>query len=170
MSLVQELGLRKPIFLLPHEVLLNIYYTASYVKKEADDFFRSFGLTDVQFNVLMLLQHQSDSESGLSQAQISDMMLVNRANITTLIDRMEKAGLVCRTAAAGDRRCNIIVMTDKARLLMQQVEPLYAHRIQEIMAGFDDHQQQQIIRNMETIRGNVKEALLTAPASLSISS
>ncbi|HPY78134.1 MAG TPA: hypothetical protein PLQ45_09845, partial [Anaerohalosphaeraceae bacterium] len=91
------------------------------------------------------------------------------ANITTLIDRMEKASLVRRTAAAGDRRRNIIVMTDKARLLMEQVEPLYARKIQEIMAGFDDHQQQQIIRNMETIRGNVKEALLTAPASLSIS-
>ncbi len=157
MSLVQELRLRKPIYLLPHEVLLNIYYTAAYVKKEADDFMRSFGLTDVQFNVLMLLQHQCGSEAGLSQAQISEMMLVNRANITTLIDRMEKSGLVERTAAAGDRRYNIIVMTEKARELMGQVEPLYGQRIQEIMAGFDEKQQKELIKEMETIRQSVKK-------------
>ena len=90
MALEQELGLRKPIKLLAHRALLNIYYTASCLKKRADEFFRGFGLTDVQFNVMMLLQYQSGPEGGLSQAQLSDMMLVNRANVTSLIDRMER--------------------------------------------------------------------------------
>ena len=114
MTLKTELGLKRPIAHMSHEAVLNIYYTATSLKKRATEFFRPFGLTDVQFNVLMLLLHQSGEEGGLSQASISDMMLVNRANITSLIDRMEKADLVNRTAA-DDRRYNIIKISKSLR-------------------------------------------------------
>ena len=100
MSLKEELKLKKGFDIVEHEALLNIYYTASLLKKRADVFFKTFGLTDVQFNVMMLLHYHSGTQDGLSQAQLSDMMLVNRANITTLIDRMEKASLVMRTSAS----------------------------------------------------------------------
>jgi len=71
MSLERGLGLTKPIALPAHEALLNIYYTASCLKKRAGEFFRPFGLTDVQFNLMMLLKRQSASKEGLSQAQLS---------------------------------------------------------------------------------------------------
>ena len=74
MTLESELGLKRPIKISAHRALLNIYYTASCLKKYADDFFRPLGLTDVQFNVLMLLGYQSGTEGGLSQAQISDIL------------------------------------------------------------------------------------------------
>jgi DNA-binding MarR family transcriptional regulator len=155
MALEQELGLRKPIKLLAHRALLNIYFTTSCLKKRADEFFRGFGLTDVQFNVMMLLQYQGGPEGGLSQAELSDMMLVNRANITSLIDRMEKAGLVVRTAAAGDRRYNIVKMTSRARKLFAKVEPLYARQVQQIMAVSKQAEQKTLIAMLGRIRGEL---------------
>jgi len=155
MSLQDELGLRKPIALLPHEAVLNIYYTASCLKKRADEFFRTFGLTDVQFNVMMLLHHQSGPEEGLSQAQLSDMMLVNRANTTALIDRMEKSGLVVRTAAPDDRRYNIVKLTSRGKKLFARVEPLYAKQFQEIMSALKESEQKVLIRILESIRSKL---------------
>ena len=152
MSLEHELGLSKPIALLAHEALLNIYYTASCLKKQAGEFFRSFGLTDVQFNTLMLLHHQSGPEGGLSQAQLSDMMLVNRANTTALIDRMEKANLVVRTAAASDRRYNIVKLTAHGKKLLAEVEPLYAEEVKKIMAALKEAEQKKLITMLEKIR------------------
>jgi DNA-binding MarR family transcriptional regulator len=157
MALEQELGLRKPIKLLAHRALLNIYYTASCLKKRADEFFRGFGLTDVQFNVMMLLHYQSGAEGGLSQAQLSDMMLVNRANVTSLIDRMEKAQLVVRTASPGDRRYNIVKMTSRGRRLFGKVEPLYAKQVQQIMAVFKEGEQKRLIGMLGRIRGELAE-------------
>ena len=157
MALEQELGLRKPIKLLAHRALLNIYYTASCLKKRADEFFRGFGLTDVQFNVMMLLQYQSGPEGGLSQAELSDMMLVNRANVTSLIDRMEKAQLVVRTASPGDRRYNIVKMTSRGRRLFGKVEPLYARQVQQIMAVFKSGEQKTLIGMLGRIRGELAE-------------
>ncbi len=155
MSLECELGLRKPISLMSHKALLNVYYTASRLRKKASDFFLPFGLTDVQFNLMMLLQHQGGLEGGLSQAQLSKMMLVNRANITTLIDRMEKADLVARTPSPSDRRFNIIKLTNRGKKLLTQVEPLYIKEVKEVMAALKEKEQKNMIEMLEKIRNNV---------------
>jgi DNA-binding MarR family transcriptional regulator len=156
MSLGQELRLRKPIKALEHEAALSIYYTASQIKKRADEFFREFGLTDVQFNVLMLLEYQSGASGGLTQAEIGDMMLVNRANVTSLVDRMEKQGLVVRTAAVGDRRSNVIKMTADGKKLFTKVEPLYARQVKKIMSAIDSAGQRKLI----SLLGSVRSGLL----------
>lgn len=157
MSLVKELGLKKPVKLLAHEALLSTYFTASCLRKKAGHFLQPFGLTDVQFNLMMLLQHQTGPERGLAQSQLSDMMLVNRANITSLIDRMEKAGLVTRTASPSDRRSNIIVLTSYGRKLLSKIEPLYAKEVKRIMDVLIEDNQKQLIKMLEKIRTNIPE-------------
>jgi DNA-binding MarR family transcriptional regulator len=152
MGLKEELGLKTDFTSPAHEALLNIYYTASIMKKRADDFFGQFGLTDVQFNMLNLLYYESGKEGGLSQAQISDMMLVNRANITSLVDRMEKAELVSRTAHANDRRYNIIKLTSKGKNLFAKVEPHYLKQIKEAMAPLDAAELKRLAVMLEKVR------------------
>ncbi len=162
-SLEEEIGFLKPINLPPHKALLSIYHTANRLRRKAGEFLRPFGLTDVQFNLLMLLQHQSDSGGGLSQAHISSMMLVNRADITSLVDRMEKANLVARTAAPSDRRCNIILLTDRGRQLLAQIEPLYVKEVRRIMAGLSDKEQTKMMQALEKVRASIyKEDSLNA--------
>jgi len=155
MVLENEIGFKRGIKTLEHEALLNIYYTSSKIKKKASEFFHQFGLTDVQFNVLMLLEHQSVSDGGLSQSQLSDMMLVNRANITALIDRMEKVQLVMRTDAKGDRRSNIVKMTNKGKKIFDKVELLYIKQVKQLMSVLSIDEQRKIISALEKIRNGL---------------
>lgn len=155
MSLQVELNFNKPVALLAHEALLNTYYTASRLRKQAGEFLRPFGLTDVQFNLMMLLRHQSGQAEGLSQAQISDMMLVNRANITSLVDRMERAGLVVRNSMPEDRRYNIVKLTEKGKRLLEKIEPLYKSEVERIMAALVKTDQKKLILMLEKIRDNI---------------
>ena len=157
MPLDVELGLRKPVSLLAHEALLSTYFTASCLRKKAGNFLQPFGLTDVQFNLMMLLQHQSGSSDGLAQAQLSNMMLVNRANITSLIDRMEKADLVARTSVPTDRRYNIIVLTAHGKRLLSRIEPLYAQEVKNIMNVLAEADQKRLIGMLEKIRSNISD-------------
>jgi DNA-binding MarR family transcriptional regulator len=138
------------------------------MKKRADDFFGQFGLTDVQFNMLNLLYYESGStssprggkahstssgqEGGLSQAQISDMMLVNRANITSLVDRMEKAELVTRNAHANDRRYNIIKLTSKGKNLYTKVEPHYFEQVKKAISPLAAAELQKLTTTLEKVR------------------
>jgi len=157
MSLKEELKFKKGFEMAEHEALLNIYYTTTSLKKRADVFFKTFGLTDVQFNVLMLLTYQGLSD-GLSQAQLSDMMLVNRANITTLIDRMEKASLVERTSDSADRRTNIIRLTAKGKKVFEKAEPFYLEQVKQAMAGFNPAEQKKLITVLEKVRANINKS------------
>ncbi|MGA2916082.1 MAG: MarR family transcriptional regulator [Sedimentisphaerales bacterium] len=156
MALKEELKLKKGFSIVEHETALNVYFTAACLKKRADVFFRTFGLTDVQFNVMMLLVYQTGPEGGLSQAQLSDMMLVNRANVTTLIDRMEKAGLVVRTSDSADRRTNIIKLTAKGKNLYTKAEPDYDQQIKKMMAGLNQSEQKKLISTLEKVRADLK--------------
>ena len=157
MTLSQELGLKRAITPLAKEAMLNIYYTASCLKKKADEFFREFALSDVQFNVMLLLAHQAGGGDGLSQGRISEMMLVNRANITSLIDRMEKAELVKRTAAPNDRRYNIVKLTAKGKKLFTKVEPLYAKQVKDIMTVLKQTEQKGLIKMLGKLRSKLSK-------------
>jgi DNA-binding MarR family transcriptional regulator len=157
MSLETELGFTKPIQLLAHEALMSTYHTAACLRKKASEFLAPFGVTDVQFNLMMLLRHQSGPEGGLKQSSISRMMLVNRANITSLIDRMEKADLVVRTNIADDRRCHLVQLTEHGLALMDRIEPLYAREVERIMAVVNQSTQRQLIDMLDKIRARARE-------------
>jgi DNA-binding MarR family transcriptional regulator len=154
-SLQDELHLKKPISLLAHEALLSTYYSASQLRKKAGEFLRPFGLTDVQFNLMMLLRHQRGNKKGLNQAQLSNMMLVNRANITAIIDRMEKAGLVVRAPMPSDRRYNLVKLTVRGEKLLDEIEPLYAEEVERIMSVLVKADQKKLIMMLEKIRSNI---------------
>ena len=156
MALKQELGLKQGFKEPAHEALLNVYYTASMMKKRADVFFSKFGLTDVQFNLLTLLYFQSGNQGGLSQAQISDMMLVNRANITSLVDRMEKSGLVKRDAHSNDRRFNIVKLTTKGKTLFEKVEPIYIEQVRRVMSPVSRTRMNLLMKILEEVRGTLR--------------
>lgn len=155
MALFEELGLRTGISNPEHEAILNIYFTAALIRKKADRFFRQFGISDVQFNVLNLLKYQAGEDGGLSQADLSRMLLVNRANITSLIDRMERDELVLRENDPEDRRTNIIRLTKKGRTLLEKIEEPYLEEIRKIMKPLSRKEMKILNGHMENIRKQV---------------
>ncbi|HRK34521.1 MAG TPA: MarR family transcriptional regulator [Candidatus Hydrogenedentes bacterium] len=161
MSLKEELGLRNDFKVRAHEALLHIYFTAAKGQKKADEFFRAHGLTDVQFNVMMLLLNQSGESGGLTQVELSRMMLVNRANITTLIDRMEKSRLVVRVADPGDRRYNVVKITPHGEKLFRKAAAVYHEKVGAIMSALKEPEQ----RMLMSLLTRVREKMDTIPIS-----
>lgn len=156
MTLQKELNLTHPFALCAHEAVLNIYYTGSCLKKRVDQILATVGLTDVQFNLMMLLKYQTAENRGLSQSALSVMMLVNRANITALVDRMERAALVVRSPSELDRRRNVVRLTPHGEALLDQIEPLYGSEVNRIMSVLSGSGQRHLIATLECVRGNIR--------------
>jgi len=150
MSLKDELKLRKGFENIRHEAVISIYHTASKLKHRADAIFNEFELTDVQYNLLALILEQS--ENGLSQKELSEMMLVNRANITTLIDRMEKKGLVKRCEILGDRRKKLIKATKKGGKTYIDSDKKYVNGIKELTSNLNNDELNNLINLLGKIR------------------
>ncbi len=151
MSLQRELGLNKPFRNHAHETLLNIVLTGTLLMKEARNVLQPYGLTEAQFNILMLLKHQCKN-GRTNQTELGRMLLVNRSNVTGLIDRMEQAGLVRRIPDAVDRRVHQIEMTDAGRATLESCEQLYYRRIEDVMAKLSPERRDRLIEELESLR------------------
>jgi MarR family 2-MHQ and catechol resistance regulon transcriptional repressor len=105
--------------------------TAESLWNASHAFFARWELSPSQFNVLNLLRGASE---GMSQIEISRQLIMHRSNVTGLIDRLEKRGLLQRFPLAGDRRAYRVVLTPTARDLLAQILPEY-HRLAERVWG-----------------------------------
>lgn len=155
MGLSEELKLKSQIPSLSEETVLSIYHTGSMIKKSWREIFRHYGITDVQFNVLSLLHLHPNADGGLTQAELSEMMLVNRANITPLIDRMEKAELVRRAPVPGDRRYHSIQLLPKGSALLKQVLQVYKTHYLAVLRGFEQEDLAEMVGILDRVRGNI---------------
>ena len=157
MNLKQELGLDLAIKTIEHECMLNIVYTGTMINKSACRYFSRYGITETQFNVLMLLKYALSD--GLSQVALSKRLIVNKADMTGIIDRLEKKQLVERFADKNDRRINFIKITNKGREMLLKVEKIYFEEVHRLLTGCSKTEIKAIIHGLERIRGNLRESL-----------
>ena len=63
---------------------------------------------------------------GLSQVELAQRMMVEKASLTSVLQAMEKSGLILRTRNADDHRKVNIFLTAAGRRLKEKVLPLGA--------------------------------------------
>lgn len=112
--------------------------------------FARYGLSAPKFNVLIQLYMAGDR--GLTQSELGKKMLVSRANITGLIDRLEKDGLVERGDDPSDKRAFRVVLTGRASALMNTFLPLHNEYIYRAVLSLDTGEKETLIRLLEKLR------------------
>jgi DNA-binding MarR family transcriptional regulator len=150
MKLEKELKLKQPLASVNHEALLSLVRTSTLMQKLSNRFFSKFQLTDVQFNILMILKEFGDE--GLSQQELSEHLVVGKSNVVGLVDRLEKAGYVRRTSHPSDRRFNQIVLAPKGSKVEQRIEKHYFREVDRMINVLSDDEKQALIHAMEKIR------------------
>lgn len=91
-----------------------------------------YGITSPQ---LMVLKMVVGAEVPLSAIEISRSLNVSPANITGMIDRLEKMGLVERSRKEGDRRTFNLIPTEKGIELGQKTSHLIEEKLIKGLKG-----------------------------------
>ncbi len=96
-----------------------VYRTSLEIKACLQRRFRDKGydITPEQWSILARLWE----EEGLTQKQIADRTYKDKANITRLVDVLEKRGLLERRADPADRRRYYIHLTESGRGLKEKL-------------------------------------------------
>ncbi len=80
---------------------------------------RKSGLTESQFGVLEALHHLGP----LCQRELAEKVLKSAGNMTTVIDNLERRGLVERERKSDDRRVVTVHLTDSGERLIREAFP-----------------------------------------------
>lgn len=103
---------------------------------------RVHGITESQFAVLEALHHLGP----LSQGQLCGKILRSGSNVTTVVDNLERDGLVRRERDATDRRVQIVSITAEGEALISEVMPTHVDRIATGLAALTDDEQRELAR------------------------
>jgi DNA-binding MarR family transcriptional regulator len=117
----REIKQTTPIGSLEEEAYLNVQRTANALSDEIDDLLRAHQLTAPQYNVLRILRGAGDK--GLTASEIGERMITRDPDVTRLVDRLEKRGLVERWRCTEDRR---VVWTRVSPAGLDAIQPLDA--------------------------------------------
>ena len=132
---------------LSYEALLALVKLAGVLRKTGDSFFREFGLSQSQFNVLMVLQYQRPE--GCSQIDLCQHLLVRPANMTALVRRLESSGWIERTPNPADDRAWVVQITRSGRQLVKKIEPSYYAKVDRVLGGQSDAELKRFTQQLE---------------------
>jgi DNA-binding MarR family transcriptional regulator len=77
----------------------------------------------------VLLELKRGPDGRLSPRQIEEAVLFEQYNLSRLLDRMEVEGLVRRIPFPGDKRRQLVEITDEGRALQERMWPVYGAAI-----------------------------------------
>ncbi|MDH5326046.1 MAG: MarR family transcriptional regulator [Gammaproteobacteria bacterium] len=92
----------------------------------------------------VLLELSRDSHNGLRQYEIGAKVLLNKHNLSRLLDRLEAKDLLSRQACEEDGRGNRVKITHKGEQTIQAMWPVYSGVMQSLFGdklGYEELQQ-----------------------------
>jgi DNA-binding MarR family transcriptional regulator len=97
-----EIQQSKPFNNLEDEAAVALQRTADRLQWRLSEMLKAFGLSPTQYNALRILRGAGDQ--GRSCSEIAERMINHDPDITRLVDRLERRGLVARSREGRDRR------------------------------------------------------------------
>ena len=117
-------------------VFISIQKTADSLGLEVEQLLKPHGLTGTQYNVLRILR--GSEPQGLPCNAIGERMISHDPDMTRLLDRMEKRGLISRERQTDDRRVVKTRITPAGLALLksldQPVRELHKHQFRNMPA------------------------------------
>ena len=102
--------------------------------------------------MLTLMRHP-----GMAAMAVADLWGMDKMAISRAVRRLERAGLVRRTPAAGDRRRWVLELTPEGRRRYRAIEPAATGRYREFLKALD-------AREIATLRALLEKLIAGAPA------
>jgi DNA-binding MarR family transcriptional regulator len=92
---------------------------------------------------------------GSSQRQLGLDLGLDPSAVVSLVDDLQKAGLVARTPDPADRRARVISATDRGMAVLRKAAPLVAEAVSEVTGPLDENE-------VEVLRGLLQRIVAAA--------
>jgi DNA-binding MarR family transcriptional regulator len=118
------------------QIFVAVTKAADFLGQRAEQLLKSHGLTGTQYNVLRILR--GAGTEGLPCRSVGERMISHDPDMTRLLDRMEKRGLITRERQKDDRRVVKTRITaqglDMLKKLDQPVREMHKQQFQHMSA------------------------------------
>jgi DNA-binding MarR family transcriptional regulator len=132
------------------EAMLNVMVTYPWIMGELSAAMAAYDLTPAQYNVLRILRGCQPERATCSY--IGERLLDRTPDVTRLLDRLQRAGLIDRRRAAHDRRVVEVGITKKGFDQLRQADAPVRETIRSLGAGLSDDELRTLSGLLEKLR------------------
>lgn len=113
---IQQKKFRSPY----QKAVLNLIYTSNWLQSKHLSFFKDFGITGQQFNILRVLKGQHPK--SISATEIKSRLLDQNSDVSRLLDRLEGKKLVKKQTCPNDKRATDVFITEAGLTLLKEID------------------------------------------------
>ena len=135
-----------------HEVFIGVQRASNVLGAVMYDLCHRFDLTVAQFNVMLLIKYR---EHELTQSDLGKLLVVTRASITSVLDKLEAKHLVVRRKVAGNRRIHHVRLTAEGELALREIEPVYRESARQALEPLSARQHADLCAMLDMIGEHV---------------
>lgn len=100
------------------KAMINLKYTANWLNSQENEFFKPYGISPQQYNILRILRGAGEA---MKVQAIKDRMIDRAPNATRLMDKLCAKNLIERIACPEDRRVVHIKITNDGLDLLKKI-------------------------------------------------
>ncbi|MDG4797790.1 MarR family transcriptional regulator [Micromonospora sp. WMMD1082] len=103
----------------------------------------------------VLLWMLGQEPDGMTVSEVAARLGVEQPTVTRSLSRLEHGGWFVRRSVPGDRRATRIVLTDKGRTGISEIESAWRTLAETATAGMANDQRAALVELLEKVRGNL---------------
>lgn len=135
-----------------HKALLNLIYTHNVLINNSTGFFKSYGITRQQYNVLRILRGQHPG--GATIQMIRERMLDKMSDASRIVERLRAKNLAARHLNTEDRRTVKITIADEGIALLDAMESRIGD-LEKGLRNLTEDEARQLNSLLDRIRQNI---------------
>ncbi|SEB40338.1 DNA-binding transcriptional regulator, MarR family [Tenacibaculum sp. MAR_2009_124] len=101
------------------KAFINIKYTANWIQSKENEFFKPYGISPQQYNILRILR---GAKEAIKVQIIKDRMIERAPNATRLMDKLCDKNYIHRIRCEHDRRVVYINITEMGIDIMKTID------------------------------------------------
>jgi len=145
-----EIQQTKPFASMEDEAVVSLHRTADVINGRFSDMLKPYGLSPTQFNALRILR--GAGEGGRTCSEIAQRMINRDPDITRLLDRLERRGLVARSREGRDRRVIITRINQAGLDLLQGLDRPIEEFNRKQLGHLSEQQVRTLVKLLEAVR------------------
>jgi DNA-binding MarR family transcriptional regulator len=151
--LKREIALNREFASEGEALFLSLVWTWYCIERTGRRFFAPFGITDAQFNALMILWDYR--ARPLKQHELADLLVVNRASVGAVIERLQRNGWIRREVDEGDRRALRVHLTEAGIAKLKEVRGPYYKLLASALGDTDPATLATVLRFNDAFRARL---------------
>lgn len=126
---------------------IRLVRTTTQLQARIEQSLKEQGLPPLSWYDVLIEVHRA-GDTGLHQFEISQKTLLPKHNLSRLIDRLEKQGLVRRQTCTEDGRSNLVLITEEGTEVLKRMWPVYSFELHEAIEGKLEPEEVQLLSQL----------------------